>query len=61
MTKPSKPSKEFSDISDAFDYCREVDKPVIVVILFADGKSEKYKIFPSGRAEIINKSDSVEE
>ena len=38
--------KEFDDFSDAFDYCREANHPVTVIIC-----GEKYKLFPSGRAE----------
>lgn len=35
--------KRFENFPDAFDYCREVNIPVII---FADDK--KFKIFPSG-------------
>lgn len=38
--------KTFDDMSDAFDYCREVNKPVMVLV---DG--EKWKLFPSGHAK----------
>ncbi len=37
---------EFSDMSEAFAFCRRCDRPVIVLV---DGK--KYRLFPSGRAE----------
>ena len=38
--------KSFEDLSDAFDYCREKDCPVIVLV-----KGEKWKLFPSGCAQ----------
>ena len=37
---------EFSDMSEAFSFCRECNRPVIVQV---DGK--KYRLFPSGKAE----------
>jgi hypothetical protein len=37
---------EFDNFSDAFDYCRECDRPVVVNV---DG--ELWKLFPSGKAE----------
>jgi hypothetical protein len=37
--------KMFSDFSDAFDYCREVDRPVVVLV-----QAEQWNLFPSGRA-----------
>ncbi len=37
--------KSFDNFSAAFDYCREVGYPVVVVV-----KGEKYKLFPSGKA-----------
>ena len=36
----------FNDIADAFDYCREADKPIKAVV---DGVC--YKLFPSGYSE----------
>lgn len=43
--------RHFYDMTDAFDYCREVNKPVAVIV---DGDGQ-YKLFPSGRAELIAK------
>jgi hypothetical protein len=40
--------KTFDDITQAFDYCREVAKPVTVLIM-----DKKYRLYPSGRAEEI--------
>ena len=37
---------EFSDMSEAFSFCRECDRSVIVQV---DGK--KYRLFPNGKAE----------
>jgi hypothetical protein len=37
--------KTFSDFSDAFDYCREKDRPVTVLV-----QGEKWKLYPSGHA-----------
>lgn len=39
--------RNFYDFSTAFDYCRECNKPVVVVIKDIG----KYKLYPSGRAE----------
>ena len=39
--------RRFDDFSEAFDYCRHQDKPVIVVI----GEHQKWKLFPSGAVE----------
>ena len=44
--------KIFNDFPDAFDYCREADKPVIVSI---KGHKYQYRLFPSGRCEQIDK------
>ena len=41
----------FEDWSDAFDYCREANQPVIVRELKDTGEKGKWKIFPSGRRE----------
>jgi len=35
----------FDDWSEAFDYCRECNEPVTVII-----QGDKYKLFPSGTA-----------
>jgi hypothetical protein len=44
----------FTDFSDAFDYCRITkDHPVNVVI------GDIYKLYPSGRAELIQVSGEV--
>ena len=37
---------EFNDMSEAFAFCRECNRPIIVQV---DGK--KYRLFPSGRAD----------
>ncbi len=37
--------KTFDDFSDAFDYCREAGRPVVVLV---EGK--RWKLYPSGRA-----------
>ncbi len=37
---------EFSNMSEAFAFCRQCNRPVIVQV---DGK--KYRLFPSGRAD----------
>lgn len=38
--------QSFNDFSEAFDFCREGNKPLTVLI-----KGGKWKLFPSGRAE----------
>ena len=38
--------KQFDDFSSAFDYCREVDKPVTVYVA-----GERWKLYPSGQAK----------
>ncbi len=43
-----KPIKTFDDFSEAFDYCREANAPVTVIV-----NGEKWQLFPSGRAERI--------
>jgi len=40
--------KVFGNFNDAFDYCREKNRPVTVYI-----GSELWRLFPSGRAEQI--------
>ena len=40
--------KEFDDFPEAFDYCRECGKPVIVIVT-----GEKWKLFPSGYATCL--------
>lgn len=37
--------KEFTTFSEAFDYCRECDKPVTVKV-----NGTRYKLFPSGKS-----------
>lgn len=44
--------KRFADLPAAFDYCREVDKPVKVVII-GNLAWKLYKLYPSGRADFI--------
>lgn len=46
--------KKFDDISDAFDYCREINKPITVLI-----NGEKCKLFPSGRLEKTGVKNAV--
>jgi len=38
--------RQFDEMWEAFDYCREVNHPVTALV---DG--EKWKVYPSGRAE----------
>ena len=38
--------KRFSDWSEAFDFCREANKPIVV---FIEGNGE-FKLYPSGKA-----------
>ncbi len=38
----------FSTMSEAFDYCREKDAPVLVMV-----RKIRYKLFPSGRGECL--------
>jgi len=45
-TDTSSASPKFDSFSSAFDYCREADTPVTVIIA-----GEKWKLYPSGRAE----------
>jgi hypothetical protein len=40
--------REFADWSDAFDYCREVNKPI-----FARVSGQVQKLFPSGHAKQV--------
>lgn len=47
MSKPI----EFESMPDAFDYCREADRPVAVIVA-----GERWKLFPSGRAERLRES-----
>ena len=37
--------REFADMSDAFSYCRECDRPVIAIV-----KGVPYRLYPSGKA-----------
>ena len=39
--------KGFTDFSEAFDFCREADHPVNVIV------GNHYKLFPSGVANLI--------
>ena len=45
-TDNNKTTKEFTDLSIAFDYCREANKPVLVMVQY-----ETWKLFPSGHAK----------
>lgn len=51
----NKQIKEFDDFPEAFDYCRERDKPVIVKI-----QGKEWKLYPSGYAKNLarNKVES---
>jgi hypothetical protein len=42
--------KKFVTMADAFDYCREADRPVHVYV----GK-EEWRLWPSGKAQQLNK------
>ena len=44
---------EFFDMVDAFDYCREANRPVTVVLIPEDTSHKMYKLYPSGRADFI--------
>jgi hypothetical protein len=41
--------KEFDNMPDAFDYCRDGNSPCRVIV-----KGETWKLFPSGRAENLS-------
>lgn len=43
------PLKEFDTFWEAFDYCRDVNKPVIVRVM-----GEAWKLYPSGSAKRAN-------
>ena len=59
-TRPRmEPIRDFFNWAEAFDFCREVDKPVTVMIL-EDNKEIVYKLFPSGRAEFIKETWQTE-
>ena len=49
----------FSNFPDAFDYCREVNQPVRVVII-GNMAWKLYELFPSGRADFIRAVDREE-
>lgn len=51
-----KSNGEFENINEAFEFCRECDRPVVVQI---DGKV--YKLFPSGRADELQPQRKIEE
>lgn len=38
-------TKEFETLTDAFDYCRERNAPVVVIV-----NKQFWKLFPSGKA-----------
>ena len=44
--------KTFADFSDAYDYCRECNRPVTVLV-----NDERWKLFPSGRGEILRERE----
>lgn len=41
--------KSYEEFPEAFDYCRECDRPVVVIV----GK-EKWKFYPSGGAKFLS-------
>ena len=47
--------KTFDDFPEAFDYCREKDQPVVVIVA-----GERWKLYPSGHATQLS-SPSVED
>lgn len=44
--------RRFDTFQEAFDYCRESNRPVMVFIV-----GEKWRLFPSGRAEKVGTED----
>lgn len=65
MERP-KIKKVFSDWGEAFDYCREANRPIVVQLIYPHSTPEGYeewgkpvkpeergfwKLFPSGKAE----------
>ena len=46
--------KIFDNFPDAFDYCREVDRPENMLIKDVIGWG-LYKLFPSGRADLLRR------
>lgn len=46
--------KTFEDFPDAFDYCREKDQPVVVLVA-----GEEWKLYPSGSAVQITPASST--
>jgi len=46
--------KHFEEMTDAFDYCREINKPIHVCV-----DQKIVKLFPSGRAEETGKTCST--
>jgi hypothetical protein len=46
--------KSFNDFSEAFDYCREKDQPVVVLV-----EGQRWKLYPSGRATKMPNNASV--
>jgi hypothetical protein len=51
MKRPPLNSEWFREWSEAFDYCRDMDQPVIVAVPYKSTKclTEYAKIFPSGQ------------
>lgn len=45
--------KTFDDFSEAFDYCREADKPVTVIVQDEKYEPGEYKLYPSGTAKML--------
>lgn len=46
--------KSFSKFPEAFDYCREKDQTVIVLIA-----GDKWKVFTSGKAELLQRASNL--
>jgi hypothetical protein len=49
---------KFLEMSDAFDHCREANRPVKVIIIpkpatYRGSLHEMWKLYPSGRADFI--------
>ena len=59
MKQPPAKFESFGSWSDAFDYCREADHPVVVCVsdpeygLGSDVNYEYAKLFPSGRCKTL--------
>lgn len=43
----------FTNFPEAFDYCRQLDKPIRVIV------GNEYKLYPSGKAVLVEDSPEV--